>query len=55
MGVYRALGLIIMLWALNNYFSDTFVALDNAATASLNTIEAVATKSSQQINTIVVP
>lgn len=55
MGVYRALGLIIMLWALNNYFSDTFVALDNAATASLNTIEAVATKSTERVDTIVIP
>lgn len=55
MGVFRALGLIIMLWALNNYFGDTFVALDNAATASLNTIEAVASKSTEQIDTMVVP
>lgn len=52
MGVYKALGLIIMLWALHNYFSSTFVALDGAATASLNTIEAVATKSSERVERI---
>lgn len=55
MGVYRAFGLIIMLWALHNYFASTFEALDDAATASLNTIEAVATKSSEQLNNIEVP
>jgi len=52
MGVYRALGLIIALWALNNYFADTFIALDDAATASLNTIEVVAAQSTKQIETI---
>lgn len=53
MGVYRAFGLIIALWALNQYFADTFVALDGAATATLNTIEAAAEASQSEL--LVIP
>ncbi len=53
MGVYRALGLIIMLWALNNYFANTFIALDNAASAALSTVEIAADTSSTQIKLFV--
>lgn len=55
MGVYRALGLIIALWALNNYFANTFVALDRAATASLGAIETAATQSSERMEQIIIP
>jgi hypothetical protein len=54
MGVYKALGLIIALWAFHNYFADTFSALDDAATASLNTIEVVANKSSERVENIII-
>ena len=55
MGVYRAFGLMVTLWALHMYFADTFEALDDAATASLNTIEVVAETSSKNIDKIIVP
>lgn len=50
MGLFRALGFVIMLWALHSYFASSFTALDNAATASFNALEAAATASTQSFN-----
>ncbi|MCD5381720.1 MAG: hypothetical protein LR017_00205 [Candidatus Pacebacteria bacterium] len=48
--MFRAIGLILLLWYLSGQFQDSFVALDKAATASFNTIEAAATLSQQHMN-----
>lgn len=46
--MFRAIGFLIVLWGLSQYFAQSFVALDKAATASFETIEAAANASQQQ-------
>jgi hypothetical protein len=40
--MFRAIGIVIVLWALSGFFQSSFQALDSAATAVFNTIEVAA-------------
>ncbi len=40
--MFRAIGLLISLWAVSLYFGSTIKAFDRAATATFNTVEAAA-------------
>jgi len=44
----NAIGFVIILWALSQYFSSSFEALDGAARESFRAFEAVAIHSQQQ-------
>jgi hypothetical protein len=46
--MFRAIGVVIILWYLSSLFSQTFLALDKTLTASLSTIEAAALVSKEQ-------
>jgi hypothetical protein len=46
----RAIGFIIILYALSHFFSQSFSALDSAATQSLKTIETAAVITQEQMN-----
>jgi Mg2+/Co2+ transporter CorB len=41
----KAIGLLIILWALSQFFSSSVIALDSAARESFHTLEAAAIKS----------
>ncbi len=45
----KAIGFVIVLWALSKFFTGSFAALDTAATATLGTIEAAAIQSQLQM------
>jgi Mg2+/Co2+ transporter CorB len=45
----KSVGFIIMLWALSQFFSTSFVALDDAARESFKAVEAAAVVSQHQI------
>jgi len=45
----QAVGFLIILWGLSNYFSSSFVALDDAARESFKAIEAAAVSSQLQL------
>lgn len=47
--MFRAIGFLIILWGLSNYFSQSFVALDDAAAASFNALESAANVTEQQL------
>lgn len=47
----RAIGFIIMLWALSQFFATAFVAADGAARESFHLIEASAVTSQHKILT----
>ena len=47
--MFRALGLVIILIALSNFFSGAIAALDTAVTASLKTITVAAEVSRAQL------
>jgi len=40
--MFRAIGFLIVLWGLSNFFSSSFEALDNAARESFRVIETAA-------------
>lgn len=44
----KAIGFVIVLWALSQYFSSSFAALDGAARESFRAFEAAAIMSQQQ-------
>ena len=44
-GIRSGLGFLIVLWGLSQFFTSSFQAFDQAAAASLQTIEAAAIKS----------
>jgi hypothetical protein len=46
--MFRAIGVVIVLWYLSSIFSQTFHALDEALTASLSALEAAAIASKDQ-------
>ena len=48
-GIRSAIGFMIVLWAMSQFFSESFQALDDAATASLRAVEAAAISSQQQL------
>lgn len=45
----RALGLLLLLWGLSQFFQTSFVALDGAARESFKFIEASAVVSQQKV------
>lgn len=45
----RAIGFIIFLWALSQFFATAFVAADDAARESFHLIEASAVTSQQKL------
>ncbi len=45
----RAIGFLIILWGLSNFFSASFAALDNAAHEVIETIELAAIVSQKQL------
>lgn len=47
--MFRAIGILIVLWGLSNFFSSAFDALDDAARESFKTIEAAAIVSQTQL------
>jgi hypothetical protein len=47
--MFRAIGFLIILWGLSQFFSSSFVALDGAATESFRTIEMAAIVSQTQL------
>lgn len=48
----KAIGLLIVLWGLSQYFSTSFVALDDAARESFRALEAAALVSQQQFESL---
>jgi hypothetical protein len=40
--MFRAIGFVIILWALSQYFNQSFLALNGAAAQSFKTIETAA-------------
>ena len=40
--MFKAIGFLIILWGLSNYFSSSFHALDSAVTQGFKTFEATA-------------
>ncbi len=48
MGIFRALGFIIVLYALSNIFNSAFIAFEGAATQTFKTFEAAAIQSQRQ-------
>lgn len=45
----NAIGFVIILWALSQYFTSSFEALDDAARESFKTLEAAAITSQIQL------
>jgi len=50
--MFRAIGLLIILWGLSQYFSKSVVALNNAGVASFETIETAARVSQHHLYTL---
>ncbi len=51
-GIRSGLGFLIVLWGLSQFFSNSFQALDGAATQSFKAIEAAAITSQIQLQNI---
>ncbi|MFT5831719.1 MAG: hypothetical protein ACI9SY_000087 [Candidatus Paceibacteria bacterium] len=51
-GIRSSIGFLIVLGALSHFFSDSFQALDSAATQSFKTIEAAAITSQIQLQNL---
>jgi hypothetical protein len=47
--MFRAIGFLIILWGLSLYFSNSFLALDSAATESFRAIEFAAVVSQSEL------
>lgn len=47
--MFRAIGILILLWGLSNLFSSSFAALDRAATESFKTLETAAIVSQSEL------
>lgn len=47
--MFRAIGFVILLWALSLYFGSSIKALDQAATQTFSTIETAARVSQAQL------
>jgi len=47
--MFKAIGTVIVLIALSNFFSSSFSALDGAATQVFNTLETAAAVSQSQL------
>jgi len=46
--MFRAIGFLIILWGLSQYFYGSFAAIDGAGVASFEAIETAARSSQQQ-------
>lgn len=47
--MFRAIGLILLLWFLSNVFATSFDAFNGAMTATFNAVESAAHASEQQL------
>lgn len=47
--MFKAIGFLIVLWGLSQFFSGSFLALDGAATESFRAIEKAALVSQSQL------
>lgn len=47
--MFKAIGFLIVLWGLSNFFSSAFVALDDAARESFRALETAAVVSQAQL------
>lgn len=47
--MFRAIGVVLVIWFLSTQFSDSFAALDDALTATFETLEASAVHSQQRL------
>lgn len=47
--MFRAIGLLIVLWGLSHFFSSSFAALDDAARESFKALETAARVSQTQL------
>ncbi len=47
--MFRAIGVILILWYLSHLFTQSFSALDGAMTATFETLEAAAIASREEI------
>ncbi len=50
--MFKAIGTVIVLYAITQMMSSTFLAFENALTATFQTIEAAALLSQQQIENL---
>jgi hypothetical protein len=50
--MFKAIGFLIVLWGLSNFFSTSFVALDDAARETFKTVETAAVVSQIQLEEI---
>ncbi len=48
--MFRAIGILIVLWGLSNFFSSAFMALDDAARESFKFVETAAVVSQAQMS-----
>lgn len=46
--MFRAIGVLLILWYLSSLFSQSFLALDSALTASFQAVESAAVQSQKQ-------
>ncbi len=47
--MFRAIGVVIILWYMSSLFSQTFTSADSALSASFHLLEATATVSQQRL------
>jgi len=48
--MFRAIGVVIILWYLSSLFSSSFLALDRTLTVSFGALEAASVASQKQFN-----
>jgi len=49
--MFKAIGLVLLIWYLSTVFSSSFSAFDGSMTATFNTVESAAIVSQTQIET----
>ena len=47
--MFRAIGFLIVLWGISQFFSSSFLALDSAATEVLQAVESAAILSQEEL------
>lgn len=50
--MFRAIGFLIILWGLSQYFSNSFVALDSAGAATFDAVAVAARSTMQQFELV---
>ncbi len=48
--MFRAIGIVLVLWYLSHLFTSSFASLDSALSATFETMEAAAVASREQLN-----